>query len=321
MVRMGWLVGFMLLVGFQLDYHRRHPIGYNATRVSHWEDQGGFFVAKTLSEVGVDGAPIGRVVADTRNIQLLSMYIGPEDAPLVSFDTGADWRLKDISDYVSGDLVYLNYRRLKQNRKKYYKEPIPAFILDPPPAWKEVWSADRVTLRYVTSALTTRPYLEREQLSSLISAQPLTESASRIAPLEASDGSVRFESDGTPGSDGLRLQLGPQAFGSKPPCSGDTAALCVDRPMTLQIGMWLSLQGDVEIGSPRLVRFVDNEPQAIEQTLVMYREGDRVHIGKVITLDPAAGDEAFNILAEFGGSGSITIEEIEILEIIRETDS
>lgn len=308
------VAGVVVLFGWQLDFHRRHPLHYNPVVTKSWTEQGAFRRMATLAGRGVDGSDVKRVLSDERNLALLQMFFAEDDQRLSPFDTGRGVVLADPRDFHRGDLVYLHYGRLGQNEKKYYTEPIPDFFREPPPNWRRLWQEGKRAIYFVAEDVEFRPLCGDDQgLRDSLRAYPYKDGSGVIRQEQRPDG-VHFEIEN---GDDIRVVIGDKSYYHRPRRKGATAVLHVQRPMALRIQLEGVLAQELELFGGYVVRFRKGQkaPSLHECRLAKDADG-RVTVSQMLYVDPSAGDKAFNLLLKLRGSGTFTAQHLEIFELL-----
>lgn len=309
------VLGAAALVTYNVDYHRRHAIGYKSDKAYAWSYQGGLRTMRDLIRVGVDGVDVRRALTDTRNLALLRMFTPASNWDRVKgFDNGSTWLMSDLDDFKRGDLVYLHFGRLGSNQKKYYKNRIPEFIYGPPPQWKRVWSAYKQAIYFVTETIQRRPVgNENDPPVSLLQAYAHDRNAQ--TQITRTSGVDRVGFDIQNGTD-VRIVGGTKRYIRRPDLDGTASVLKISRALTLDIDLSAHLKGDLQVDNAYIVLFTRGakRPKLHECNLDTLRDGG-VRITKTMRVDPEQGHEAFNLLLKIRGSGSITVTDFVISEL------
>jgi len=126
---------------YQFHYVWRHPLSHSATRRASWDSEGVFQRIEVFAREGIDGGarPVKRIVSDGRSVQLIQMFVPGGAAQVVQMDGWSSFTFVNLDDFQPGDLVYVQYPRLRGNQGKYYTNRVPDFVFNPPPHWRPVW--------------------------------------------------------------------------------------------------------------------------------------------------------------------------------------
>jgi hypothetical protein len=309
-----WLVAATAAMAWQVDYHRRHPIGYNVEQLNDWADEGAFATIVAIASDGVDGRPVRRILSDTRKLEVLEMFASEEQRKLLTaFDQANRFVFESLDDFKPGDLLYINTGRLLSNQAKYYDNKVPGFVFKPPSTWKTVWSADKQRIVFVEP----RPEVRGRPLSGpvaaarLFRAYPYTKGdAGRIERTETAEG-VRFEIEQ---AKDVRVVSGAGKYHKPPATEGLAGLLAIPGPMQLGVAVTFETSGDVVVSDVLLVLFGHDGPALIGGFVESLEEG-RSKASWVRRVDPGRGDRFFRVMLKVTGSGALQIGELSIVDM------
>lgn len=308
------VAGVGLLIGYQLRFQADHPLDYNVTRLDDWAHERVYVDIARCARRGVGGYPVTQVISDSRTTRLIQMFL-PPTIGVVDFDPYGDhFAFQSPTDFAPSSLVYIDRGRIANNERKYYDNQAPEFIYTPPSNWLQVFGRDKAILYYALDLehAHTTPRADGAALLANLNARLQVKEGTITRA--ATDAAVTFTLDDV--TDG-RLVFGRQHYARRPPHKLGPEALWITAPAYVHTVAIVRTTDTAVVARARIVRFTDNAERPIEfvPLSVLPQSDGTVRVEHFIHFDPADGDQAFNVMLDVAGTGTVRVEQLKLEDV------